>query len=237
MTGSGAAVVHRFDDGESLAAALAADLVERLAAGVAARGVASWAVSGGSTPGPLFRRVARAELDWSRVTITLVDERWVDVRDSASNEAMVRRELLTGPAAAARFVGLYTGGDDPFAAVADVDARVAEVPQPFDVAVLGMGDDGHTASWFPGGEGLAAALDQSTPTRCVAVRPTFATPPRMTWCRGPIVAARHLVLHIVGANKWAVFERAQATGPVAELPVRAVLSGRVEPLAVYWAPR
>ena len=184
----------------------------------------------------MFRRLSACAVPWAQVTVTLVDERWVGIDDPASNEAMVRRELLVGRASAATFIGLYTGGVDPRTCVAACDSRLAAVHQPFDVCLLGLGDDGHTASWFPGGAGLTSALDVASSTRCTATRPAFDSPARMTWCLGPVVASRRLVLHFVGATKWSVLERAASPGPVEALPIRAVLAAAPEPVAVYWAP-
>ena len=222
-----------FRDREQLAAALADAVAANLKAGAATRGAASLAVSGGSTPARFFRALSeRADVPWDKVTVTLVDERWVDESSERSNGRLVRANLLTGRAAAAAFVPLYQGGSVP-------DARAAglaqgQVPQPFDVVVLGMGNDGHTASFFPGGDMLAEALTGAGPV--VAIRAPGAGEPRVTLTLRVLLAARALYLHIEGEEKVETLRRAEGEGPVEDMPVRAILRQTETPLTIYWCP-
>jgi 6-phosphogluconolactonase len=151
--------LHRFPDCASLVRSLADEIAGWLGEAVAARGAASLVVPGGSTPGPLFDALAGKELLWSAITVTLNDERWVDPADPASNERLVRERLLTGCAAEAGFVGLKTAAATARDGLAEVEARLAAIARPFDVMLLGMGADSHTASLFPGSAALAASLD------------------------------------------------------------------------------
>lgn len=227
---------HRFRDAEEAGEALAAAVAERLAARLGRPGNASLAVSGGSTPRPCFAALRRRSLPWERVWITLADERFVPAGHRDSNEGLVRRELLVEAAAAASFVGLGPdGAPSPAEAATDAERRLHGMV-PFDVAVLGMGVDGHTASLFPGAQGLARALDLSSGRICQAVDPPRAEHRRLTLTAPALVGAGFLALHLQGEEKWRVFETARREGPVTELPVRALLRWARAGVDVYWSP-
>jgi 6-phosphogluconolactonase len=224
-----------FSSKDDLAAALADAVAANLAAGIAARGTAALAVSGGSTPARFFKALgARTDLDWSRVTVTLVDERWVDESSDRSNARLVKANLLQGPAAAARFVPLWQGGDAPDrAAIARAGAAISAIGT-LDAAILGMGNDGHTASFFPGGDTLHAALTGGEPV--IAIRAPGAGEPRVTLTLGKLVAAGALYLHIEGEDKARVLEEALAEGSEQDMPVRAVLRQTTRPVTIFWCP-
>ncbi len=213
---------------------LAGEIAATLAAAVRARGRATLAVSGGSTPRRLFAALAARELPWSDITVTLVDERWVSPEHADANARLVREHLLQGPAARARFVSLTTPAATPFEAVAEVDARLRAQAMPLDVAVLGMGEDGHTASFFPEAAELPAALSD-TRHLCCGLRPPRAPHLRMTLTLPCLLGASRVFLHLVGAGKRAVLETAMQDGPVAALPVRALLHNPRLPLEIHYA--
>ena len=222
-----------FADREQLAEALAAAVASDLKAGAKARGKASLAVSGGTTPVTFFQALSsRDDVPWDKVTVTLVDERWVDEKSDRSNARLVRATLLQGKAAAAAFVPLYQGGSEPDPARAG--AAQAGVPQPFDAVILGMGNDGHTASFFPGGDTLAEALAGEGPV--VAIRASGAGEPRVTLTLKRLLATRSLYLHIQGEEKVETLEKASAEGPVEDMPVRAILRQTQTPLTIFWCP-
>jgi 6-phosphogluconolactonase len=206
-----------------LAAALASDVAASLSTAITDRGSAQLAVSGGTTPKLFFRELARTLIDWSRVTITLVDERCVPVTDERSNARLVREHLLRLKAAKAKFVELYGGHGN------------AEVLGPFDVVVLGMGNDGHTASFFPGGDNLAEALDVATTKKIVTMKAPGAPEKRLTFTLPILLDSNFVVLHIEGEDKKKALAEAEKPGPVMDMPIRALLRAR-EPLILYWCP-
>lgn len=211
-----------FEAREALAETLARDVADELARAIEAKGRATLAVSGGTTPKLFFEKLSVIDIPWSRVSVTLVDERQVPESSERSNARLVRAHLLQNKAAAARFVPL-------------VDNPDAENIPAFDVAVLGMGNDGHTASFFPGGDTLAEAIDAETRKRLIAITAPGAGEPRLTFTLPVLAQAGRLALHIEGAEKKQVLKQALAEGPQEDMPVRAVLRGPA-PVTLYWCP-
>jgi 6-phosphogluconolactonase len=224
---------HRYSEKNTLHEALEARIVQELQRAIETRGTATLAVSGGNTPKPLFERLARAALPWEKVTITLVDERWVDPDSGASNEHLVRSLLLQGNAAKAAFIGLKTDDATPESGAAACEARLKNLPAVPDVIVLGMGNDGHTASLFPRAPELETLLKGGA--LCGALRPSHAPHPRMTMSLPMLLRGRLLLLHIEGAEKYEVYRNALAGSDIAEMPVRALLHQKKTPLEVYYA--
>jgi 6-phosphogluconolactonase len=223
---------HEFASPETLAHALAEAVAANLAGGLAARGSAVLAVSGGSTPKQFFTSLSKCELDWKKVTVTLVDERWVDEKSMRSNAKLVHDLLLTNKAASAQFVPLWSGGDNPDdEAIHQTNALLRKVPAPFDAVILGMGNDGHTASFFPGANVLSEALTAKGPA--IAIIAPGAVEPRVTLTLPTLLNTRALYLHIEGAEKSATLDMALAAGPVEDMPVRAVLRQTQVPVDIY----
>lgn len=239
MTGtphhSAVAELH-FEQRDLLFDQLCATVVAQLKTAIEERGAASLVVSGGSTPKPLFARLAQQELAWAKVTVTLADERWVDENDAASNAKLVRENLLVGRAADATFLSLKTPESTPEEGEATLSDRLASLVEPLDVVLLGMGGDGHTASLFPKGDQLARALTGTGGTRCCAMRAPGAAQPRMTLSAPFLLHARQVFVLCTGEDKRRVFEEARAGGPVEALPIRAFLQQTPTPVAFYWAP-
>ncbi len=231
-----AAVLHQFDNNEALSQNLAECIADHLGGALNLRDAATLAVSGGSTPKPLFAALSRCELDWSRVYITQVDERWVSEEDADSNASLIREHLLQNCAAEAQFLSMKVAADDAFAAEAGCAERLAPFAEAIDVTVLGMGEDGHTASFFPAAEQLQAALDPTGEALCLAIRPPVAPYDRMTLSLAALLRSRQLYLHITGEKKFAVLQEALDGDDIMALPIRSVFNRVDDPLEIFYAP-
>ena len=224
-----------FADGAALAQDFADWTARLLEEAISARGLALLIVSGGSTPKRYFAELSQRRLDWRRVAITLADERRVPDDSPRSNARLVRETLLQGEAAVAQFCALADSRLSPERELASAAARVAALPLPADLVVLGMGDDGHTASWFPHSAGLAEAIDPAARALVAAMPAPDGLEPRLTLTGRALLRARNIALQIEGPKKAAVFERAQEGGPVEDMPIRTVLRGAAERLTVFQA--
>jgi 6-phosphogluconolactonase len=226
---------QNFANDAALAPAFAQWTAERLAAAIAARGAALLVVSGGTTPLHYFEALSRQSLDWSRVAVTLADERRVADDSPRSNARLVREALLKGPAAAANFVPLADARLDADQELAAANARIAALPSPADLVVLGMGDDGHTASWFPAAKGLTEAMDSAARMLVAPISAPGAPEPRLTLTGRAILRARAIALQIEGPAKLATLDKALAKGPIEAMPIRAVLRGAASRLTIFAA--
>lgn len=208
-----------------MAEAVADDAAAILRDAIARRGAACLAVSGGATPAHYLPALSARILPWDKVTVTLTDERWALPHEADSNEGLIRRCLLHGPASAVRFIGLRGTAATPLAAAADACARLADLPD-FDCVLLGLGGDGHFASVFPG---RVAACDVAA--ACVAtIGPNGA---RLTLTPRRLLAARRLLLIHTGRAKQAVLDAARGDGPIEDLPIRLVLRRMGSDLRIF----
>jgi 6-phosphogluconolactonase len=228
--------LHEFTDGAALAEGLADRVAAQLAEAVAARGKATIAVSGGSTPKAFFKALCTRDIDWAKVTITLVDERFVPADNPRSNHLLVADNLLQGNAKAANFLPLYRNASSAEEAATIVSMDAGALGHPFDVVILGMGTDGHTASFFPGGSKLAEAISAQTPRGLITMEAEGAGETRLTFTFASLQDARLLVLHIEGQGKKDVLAAATSDGPEEDMPIRAILRRAATPLDIYWAP-
>lgn len=226
--------MHEHATREALAAELAGDIVQVLLNAIGSRGEALLAVSGGKTPKLLFQTLAREDVDWRRVTVTLVDERFVPPSSPRSNESFIRRNLLRDEAAEAGFAGLYRPAATVEMAAEMADEALSALPFPADYVVLGMGSDGHTASFFPDAVDLGRLLDAHSPHYVLPVHAASAGEDRLTLPLSRILSARNVALHIEGEEKKETLARALASDDANIMPVRAVLADA--PVEIHWAP-
>ena len=225
-----------FPDRSTLVKSLSDRIGKLLISGIQKNGTSSLAVSGGSTPVALFERLSELDIPWADVVITLVDERWVEPEVEDSNEHLVRTHLLKNRAEAATFIPMKNPAATAGEGEAECARQLQAIRRPFDVLILGMGGDGHTASLFPGAEKLSAATDMHSGRICMGIAPLTAPHERMTLTLPAILDSRHIFLHITGPEKQDVLEKALADGPPEEMPIRFILRQQTTPVSVYWAP-
>ena len=217
-----------YPDRDMLAIDLANVLAEDLETCLLNHDHASFVVPGGTTPGAIFDVLCAADLDWSRVHVMPSDERWVHPDDARSNARLIRERLLVNRAAAAQLVPMYADAEQPEDVLNDVAATLAS-ELPISVLLLGMGADMHTASMFPGVDGLAAALDPRAGTLAI-MRPDSVPEARVTLSAKVLNGALSKHLVIFGADKRVALDRA-TTLPPEQAPINAVLAG----MTVHWA--
>jgi 6-phosphogluconolactonase len=218
--------MNLFDTKDALADAAAQRLAALLREALSERGKASLMLSGGSSPEPVYRKLAKADLAWDGVAIGLIDERWVLASHPKSNATFIRNCFADSPAEQAHFVPLYNGHDTVEAGLDAAHQTLALMAQPFDICVLGMGTDSHTASWFPASQGLAEALDPNNPAVVAAVDAKGCAgagdaTDRITLTYSAIANARHSLLLLPSAEKLDVF-RATSGRPPEDAPVQAL---------------
>ena len=228
--------LQSFQDGTQWAWAAAVILAGALGRALEAGTRVRLLLSGGDTPGPVYSALARAPLDWARVDVALVDERWLLPDDPDSNARLVRESLLRDAASAARFESITRPGRSIEDAVTAANMHAA---QPASAVVLGMGDDGHVASLFPNMIGLADAL--ASPRPYVAVDAT-GCPGALPWTRrvsltpAGLAPARTRLLLIRGGHKRALLDRVLAGDDPMDFPARIAFTTPGAPLRVLWAP-
>lgn len=173
---------------------------------------ATLVVPGGSTPRHYLPTLAKCKLPWERITVTLSDERWVDVNDEQSNERLVKQYLMQHLPEHARFVGLKTAHDNPFDAIETLHQCLDSLPLPVSLTVLGLGEDGHIASLFPG-----MNLDLADTHHCVAIAPPVAPSLRVSLSLKLLAESERIVLVVTGESKRRLLDRL-TTNPDTKIP-------------------
>ncbi|MDP7593417.1 MAG: 6-phosphogluconolactonase [Litorilituus sp.] len=227
--------INDFSSRELLDGALAQKVSDILKEAIAHKGRASIAVSGGSTPKGFFNALSQKELDWKKVTITLADERWVDINSSDSNTRLVHENLLQNNASLAKFFHLKQGETLCLDTLGDLNLATNNTLLPLDVLILGMGEDGHTASLFPCSEQIKQGLDSANKDALMAVQPKSAPHQRITFSFAALSKSNNTFLHICGLSKKAVLDKALGDSDVFSMPIRAFLQSDTIETQVYWA--
>ena len=225
-----------YDSVEEMADAVAGDIGFIVESAIDARGAALLALPGGNTPKPIYQKLAAAKLEWKRVTLIPGDERLVPMQSELSNvRAIAQAFLPTG----ARVIPITGDIADYHLAGNSADARLQDLPWPPDLVWLGMGEDGHTASIFPGPD-LEDALNAPKTRRAVGVMPdplpADAPVARVTLTRAAILSARTILIAITGQAKRDLLEQAIKDGHSSKLPIGRVLAECDQPIDIHWAP-
>lgn len=212
---------------------LAAHIADALTSDLHQKGCASLAVSGGNTPKGLFQRLSMCDLNWGNIKVTLVDERWVDLNDPDSNEKMLRDNLLQNNALNAQIIGLKTADARGEDGLEEARKKIAEIHKPFSAVILGVGGDGHTASWFPRADNLQQLINSKGTTQLELTHPVTAPHQRITLTLPTVLESSEIIIHIVGAEKRAIVENAIHE----QYPIAPVLQQTKTPVTIWWAPQ
>jgi len=227
--------INDFNSRQQLDQALADNVSQILQSAIALKGKASIAVSGGSTPKGFFTVLSNKDIDWKKVTITLADERWVDINSDASNTRLVHENLLQNKAAVAKFFHLKQGDKLSEETLADLNIAANNLLLPLDVVILGMGEDGHTASLFPCSKQIQSGLDNSNPSSLMKTEPTTAPHQRITFSFAALKQSKNIFLHLCGDSKKKVLNKALSDDDIFEMPIRAFLQDESIDTQVFWA--
>lgn len=220
--------IQKFQSNHDQVDTLAIKIAEKLQEVITKKGKATLAVSGGKSPITLFEKLSKAAIDWSKVTITLVDERFTAVDHEDSNENLVRKHLLINNAEQAYFIGLVTTRNI-LTSVSNANLKIDNI----DVAVLGMGEDGHTASIFPCCDELDTALDTKLTTeKYLITRPKNANYERIGLSLSGILEVANVYISISCEKKLSIIESAMLA-PTKQYPISYVIASHCN-LQILW---
>jgi len=221
------------NNSDSLASDLSQSIGEILIEAIRKRGHASMAVSGGNTPISLFKNFSLLSIDWTKVDLTLVDDRWVDSKNTYSNELLVRTHLIKNKAAKVNFFPLKNDSKTAVEGQKNSEEVLKNITLPFDVVVLGMGADGHTASLFPCSEELYDAMDLNNPNILISISPKTAPYERLSLTAKVIIDSKNIFLHLNGSSKLQTLESVMEYKDSSKMPIYAFLE---KGLSIYWSP-
>ena len=224
---------HFFLEQKELIDTLSSKIIDNLQEAIQNKGRASLLVSGGSTPKPLFEKLSSFDIPWDKVKIALCDERWIDKNHKDSNEKLVRDSLLVNFAKKAKFISMY----QEYINIEDAQDVCSNIYEkelfPFDVLILGMGNDGHTASLFPNNIKLKEALE-TTKGFCICMKPDTAPYERMSLTKTAILSATNIYLHFEGVEKQDVYKKVLEGASSNDMPVSAILNQDKKKIEVYY---
>lgn len=227
--------VNDFNTRNELDEVLAIKVASELSHAIAVNGKASIAVSGGSTPKGFFKALSQINLAWDKVTITLADERWVDFESDASNTRLVHENLLQNKAKAANFFHIKQGKLLSEDTLNELNTAAKGGLLPLNVLILGMGEDGHTASLFPCSDQIEQGLATDNKNALMKIVPQTAPNDCITFTFSHLIQSKNIILHVCGESKKAVLDKANAGTDFFEMPIRAFLQNKNVITQVYWA--
>ena len=228
------------DSREELFTKVANKCASRLTRGVEKQGRASFVVPGGTTPAPMFELLSNMSLDWHNILVAPSDERWIPTDHESSNQRLVEENLLINQASKARVMSLKNDAATPQAGEAVAEKSVSELEQPFDITLVGMGNDAHFASLFPGTPQTAEALDPETTKKCIGIDATGCPvagdfTQRISLTLSAILNSKLVIVLITGEEKLEVVRQAQQKLAPLEQPISALLNQNQTPVEIYWA--
>ncbi len=228
---------HEFADREQFNEALTQRLADSLQSASLSQAHVLLGLSGGTTPMPAYRALSQKELAWNRIRLLLVDERWVANTHADSNERNIREAFAGNAVAEKNIVGLWSDKADLESAAIAADQKLAAINEVMDIVVLGMGEDGHFASFFPTGKEFNNAIS-TTGSRFVlpiSPMPDHAPHPRLTMSLAYIQRAKRIILAITGEKKRLVLKQAIAEGDARRLPIAALFKTNSPAVEIYWS--
>jgi 6-phosphogluconolactonase len=227
-------IEHKFENRDLLLNELQAAIFDALSNSVKNHGKASMLLSGGTSPGLLYKKLSTCDLQWEKVWFGLTDERWVDSNHIDSNERLVRETLLQNNAKAANFIGLKSEKINPEEGLKLSSVRVAKLPMPFDIILLGMGTDGHIASLFPDSADTHSALDLNNDDLCHIIKRSTGDVTRITMTLKMLMKSKQIILLFYGDEKIDLYSKAKLS-KTPLFPVSYILHQNKVPISLYWA--
>ncbi|AHA27770.1 6-phosphogluconolactonase [Candidatus Liberibacter americanus] len=229
--------LHTFENKQSLAKELAKNVANQLSIGIDKKGSANLALSGGLTPKIFLEELSVIDIDWSKILVNLVDERSVPFGDPRSNKTLISKYFLKNKAKKSSFIDIYYPDKTLKESIKIANNNIIRsIGFPFDAVVLGMGTDGHTASFFPKGDTLSIAIDSNTPRSVIAIKNKSNNEQRVTFSLSALCDAKFLSLHIEGMQKKNTLEKALSGDNIAAMPIRAILLNSKSHVEIYWTP-
>jgi len=224
-----------FETKNELNEELSSNIIQVLKEAIKKNKRASLLLSGGNTPKAFFKVLSNKNLAWEKVVVSLVDDRWLETNHKHSNELLVKENLLQNKALKAKFVGMYIDGKTAFESDKLCSQKYQDEVFPFDIIILGMGDDFHTASLFPENQRLDEAYNLENKNLCISIRPTTASYDRMSLTLQAILSAKNIILHIEGKKKLKAYEEALKSKDFYKTPISAILNNKTTDIEVYYA--
>ena len=225
---------YKFTDNDALLSEFAQKIVNILKEQISNKGVATLLVSGGNTPKALFEKLSNMDISWDKVKIGLCDERWIHSNEKDSNANLVKNFFLKNYAKEAKFIGMYLENISSYDAQKTCSKIYQEELYPFDIVILGMGTDGHTASLFPNNVKLEEAFDINSEDLCISMTPCTASYDRMSLNLKAILSAKNIFLHIEGKSKLKVYNDALENNDKFNTPIVSVLNNNIKNIEVFY---